>query len=111
MIVLLAAVSTAVISTKAVAIAASVFAVLQVVKKFTNWSFLQGKAAVAANVGLVVIGTISTTAPSNLLTTDTLIAVLTASFLAAGFHAIVTTVVPAVSANPTTPTLVKPKVP
>lgn len=97
-------ISTSVISVKAVAVAGVVFAALQVVKKFTNWSFLSGNWAIAANVALSVVGTISTTATAQIFTTSTLVAILTTAFLAAGLHGVATTVSPSIIGNaPKTP--------
>lgn len=86
--------TTSIISTKAVLIAGAVFAAMQVAKKYTNWSFLHNKWGVVINVAMSVIGTISTTDPSQLFTQSTLIAAVTTAFIAAGFHGVTTTLAP-----------------
>jgi hypothetical protein len=83
------------IAGKTVVIAAAVFTILQVVKKYTNWTFLQGKWAIVANVLFNVVGVIAVTQPSQLLTMNTFIQLLTGIFVASGFHGITTTLVPA----------------
>lgn len=88
------------IAGKTVVIAGSVFTLLQVVKKYTNWSFLQGNWALAANALCNVIGVVAITPPNKLATMDTAVQLLTGIFLASGFHGIVTTVIPATKPTP-----------
>jgi hypothetical protein len=70
-----------------VTVAASVFAVLQVLKKFIP--LLSGWWAVAANITLAVAGVLATTQPGQLWsanTLDTLTNVIIAVLAAAGIH-------------------------
>jgi hypothetical protein len=83
------------IAGKTVVVAAAVFTILQVVKKYTNWTFLQGKWAIVANIAFNVVGVIAVTQPSQLLTMNTFIQLLTGIFVASGFHGITTTLIPA----------------
>lgn len=85
-----------VISGKTVVVAASVFSLLQVVKKCTNWSFLKGKWAIAANIVFNVVGVIALTPAPQLATLGTGIKLLTGILVASGFHGIATTLVPAI---------------
>jgi hypothetical protein len=86
--------TTSIISTKAVLVAGTIFAVMQVVKKFTNFAFLHDKWGVVVNVAMSVIGTVAVTPPSQLFTQSFLISAVTTAFLAAGFHSITTNIAP-----------------
>jgi hypothetical protein len=69
---------------KVLAIAGSVYGVLQLVKK--QFPQINGYWAVALNIGLSALGTAVTVPSDQLFTVNTMLALVTASIGAAGIH-------------------------
>jgi hypothetical protein len=72
------------LTTKIVAIAAVVYAALLALKK--AWPGINGWVAVLINIAIAVLLVVSTTPPDQLLSWQTLMAILAAAAAAAGVH-------------------------
>jgi hypothetical protein len=72
------------VSAKVLAVAAAVFSILQIVKKFVPG--LGGVWAIAFNVALALIGFVITVPADQLFTLNTLVGLITAIAAAAGIH-------------------------